>query len=170
MVARRADIMNILLALDDSPHSEAALQEVVSRFWPENTRFYVISVVEPFHPEYAGWHTSYVPLALEAQKDLVDSTRRLVEESAQRLISKFGSSCVKYDVLEGYIKDKILELARQWPADLIVMGSHGRRGFTRFLLGSISEAVVTHAPCSVEIVKLPHQREPHEQELARRAS
>ncbi len=148
--------MNILLPLDDSPYSEAALQAVLERAWAKGTRFYVLSVVEPFHPEYAGWHTSYVPLALEAQKELVDAAKVLVEGAGRLLEESFGKGCVTCEVMEGYIKDKILELAREWPADLIVMGSHGRRGFTRFLLGSVSETVVTHAPCSVEIVKLPH--------------
>lgn len=149
--------MNILLAMDDSPHSEAALMALLSRPWPESTQVFVVSVMEPFHPEYAGWHTSYVPLALEAQKELLEATSRLVERSAKQLQAKFGAGCVKYEVTEGYIKDKILEVARDWPADLIIMGSHGRRGLTRFLLGSVSEAVVTHAPCSVEIVRLPQQ-------------
>ena len=147
--------MNILLAMDDSPHSTAALDSIVSRPWPPDSYFKVISVVEPFHPEYAGWHTSYVPLAIEAQHELLDVTKGLVEESGKRLEERFGSDRVTSGVMEGYIKDKILETAREWPADLIVMGSHGRRGFTRFLLGSVSEAVVSHAPCSVEIVKLP---------------
>jgi nucleotide-binding universal stress UspA family protein len=146
--------MKILLAMDDSPHSRAALEGILKRPWPEGTRFRVISVVEPFHPEYAGWHTSYVPLAIDAQKELVETTQRLVNESAARLEEKFGTGSVKAEVLEGYIKDKILESAREWPADLIVLGSHGRRGFTRFLLGSVSEAIVAHSPCSVEIVKL----------------
>lgn len=148
--------MNILLAMDDSPHSFSALEAVLSRPWPEGSNFKVVSVVEPFHPEYAGWHTSYVPLALEAQKELLEATKRLVEDSANRLREKFGDDHVTCEVLEGYIKDKIIDTARDWPADLIVMGSHGRRGFTKFLLGSVSEAVVSHAPCSVEIVKLPH--------------
>lgn len=148
--------MNILLAMDDSPHSQAALAGLLARPWPEGSQFKIISVVEPFHPEYAGWHTSYVPLALEAQKELLESTKRMVEEAAAKLEQKFGQGTVSSEVLEGYIKDKILETARHWPSDLIVMGSHGRRGFTRFLLGSVSEAVVSHAPCSVEIVKLDH--------------
>jgi len=147
--------MNILLAMDDSPHSTAALESILARPWPPESCVKVISVVEPFHPEYAGWHTSYVPLAIEAQHELVDATKGLVDESVTRLQATFDSGRVEGAVLEGYIKDKILETAREWPADLIVMGSHGRRGFTRFLLGSVSEAVVSHAPCSVEIVKLP---------------
>ncbi len=160
--------MNILLAVDDSPHSLAALDSVLGRPWPKGSKFRVISVVEPFHPEYAGWHTSYVPLALEAQKEILESVKRLVVDATKKLEQQFGADNVVSDVFEGYIKDKILETAREWPADLIVMGSHGRRGFTRFLLGSVSEAVVSHAPCSVEIVRLPggHELEPAKHQAA----
>jgi nucleotide-binding universal stress UspA family protein len=46
-----------------------------------------------------------------------------------------------------------LSEAAEWEADLIVVGSHGRRGVNRFLLGSVSEAVALHANCSVEIIR-----------------
>jgi len=159
--------MNILVAIDESPYSKAALESVLKRPWPEAASFKVVNVVEPFHPEYAGWHTSYVPLALEAQKELVETAKKLVDESIKELIAAFGDHKVEGEVIEGYIKDKILEIAKTWPADLIIVGSHGRRGFTRFLLGSVSEAVVSHAPCSVEIVKIPHGH--HHEEGAAKA-
>jgi nucleotide-binding universal stress UspA family protein len=53
----------------------------------------------------------------------------------------------------GRAQDVILDEAERWGADLIVLGSHGYRAFKRFLLGSVSQAVATHAPCSVEIVR-----------------
>ena len=46
----------------------------------------------------------------------------------------------------------ILEEVKNWSADLVVLGSHGSKGLTRFLLGSVSETIVRHAPCSVEVV------------------
>jgi nucleotide-binding universal stress UspA family protein len=58
-------------------------------------------------------------------------------------------------VMRGDAKSAILDDAKSWGADLIVMGSHGRRGLERFLVGSVSEAVLRHAHCSVEIVRLP---------------
>jgi nucleotide-binding universal stress UspA family protein len=58
-------------------------------------------------------------------------------------------------VLSGNTKDVILEEAQEWAADLIVVGSHGRRGFKRFLLGSVSEAVAMKAHCSVVVVRGP---------------
>jgi nucleotide-binding universal stress UspA family protein len=47
----------------------------------------------------------------------------------------------------------ILDTAKTWGANLIVLGSHGRRGMDRFLLGSVSEAVAIHAHCSVEVIR-----------------
>ena len=55
-------------------------------------------------------------------------------------------------------KKIILDEAGQWGADLIFAGSHGRRGLDRFLLGSVSEAVALHAPCSVEVVRMDRAR------------
>ncbi len=164
--------MNILLGMDDSNHSLAALDSVLERAWPAGSQFKIISVVEPFHPEYAGWHTSYVPVAIEAQKELLEATKKMAQEGEEKLARVFGKDKVSCEVLEGYIKDKILEAAKLWPADLIVMGSHGRRGFTRFLLGSVSEAIVSHSPCSVEIVKLTNDGlnvQSNEQELAHKS-
>ena len=56
-------------------------------------------------------------------------------------------------VRTGDARDQIITYAAEWPAHLIVLGSHGRGGLDRFLLGSVSEGVVRHAPCSVEVVR-----------------
>jgi nucleotide-binding universal stress UspA family protein len=53
----------------------------------------------------------------------------------------------------GDIREKIIDAAEEWGADLIVVGSHGRSGIPRFLLGSVAEFVARHAKCSVEIVR-----------------
>lgn len=149
--------MNILVAIDDSTFSNAAVTSVTERTWPDGSKFKVLSVVEPFHPEYAGWHTNYMPVAVEAQKELVEAAKTLVNERVKKLTDAFGRQNVLAEVREGYVTDTILEAAKEWPADLIVVGSHGRTGITRLLLGSVSEAVVSQAPCSVEIVKMPQK-------------
>ena len=47
----------------------------------------------------------------------------------------------------------IIDEAKKWNADLIVVGSHGRTGLTRLLLGSVAQAIVVHGPCSIEVVR-----------------
>jgi len=64
-------------------------------------------------------------------------------------------------VLKGSQRDRIVEESKAWGADLIVVGSHGRRGLTRYLLGSVSEAVAMHAHCSVEVIRDRAFWDPH---------
>jgi nucleotide-binding universal stress UspA family protein len=57
------------------------------------------------------------------------------------------------EAILGHAEEVILAAAREWPADLILVGSHGHRAWERFMLGSVSQAVAWHAHCSVEIVR-----------------
>ena len=75
-------------------------------------------------------------------------------QQAERLLSKAGYK-TQTAVEEGDPKSKIIDQAKKWKADLIVMGSHGRKGLNRFLMGSVAETVSRHASCSVEIVRIP---------------
>jgi nucleotide-binding universal stress UspA family protein len=58
-------------------------------------------------------------------------------------------------VVSGYPKAAIVDEAKVWGADLIVVGAHGRRGLELLLMGSVSEAVAMHAHCSVEVIRSP---------------
>ena len=140
--------MNILLATDGSNCSEAAAQNIVRLFHPLDNEVRVLTVVEPISttvmPQMAP---GYYP-ELEDQKR---EARVLVERSA-KMLAEAGFK-VSTLVLTGDAKTMILDEAADWPADLIVVGSHGRKGIGRFLLGSVSEAVARHAACSVEIVR-----------------
>lgn len=149
--------MKILVAVDGAPCSKFAAESLAHRVWQAGTTFKIISVVEPFHPELAGWNSGFVPAAMEAQKERFDESSRLVRETAENLRASQAISgseiVVEEEVLEGHVKEIIVETARQWGADLIVMGSHGRHGVEKLFLGSISQGVLSDAPCSVEIVK-----------------
>lgn len=149
--------MKILVAVDGAPCSKFAAESLIHRVWQTDTTFKIISVVEPFHPELAGWNSGFVPAAVEAQKERFEESCRLVRETAAQLRASSSISgseiTVEEEVLEGHVKEKIVETARQWGADLIVMGSHGRHGVEKLFLGSISQGVLSDAPCSVEIVK-----------------
>jgi nucleotide-binding universal stress UspA family protein len=64
-------------------------------------------------------------------------------------------------VVEAEIRTGILDAATEWKADLIVLGSHGEKGLRQFFLGSVSESIARHAPCSVLIVRNPAVAESH---------
>ena len=78
-------------------------------------------------------------------------------ETVERVLVSAGLTAT-VAALSGNPKEVILEEAKKWNADLIVVGSHGRRGIKRLLLGSVSEAVAMKAPCSVVVVRGSSQR------------
>jgi nucleotide-binding universal stress UspA family protein len=148
--------MKILLAVDGSEFSQAAVDEIIRRPWPPETEVRVLSVIHPF---------PYIPapdpafLTAAAHFDSLNEERkraaRDADQAAQRIREKAPALRVGVESIEGSPKKMIVEEAERWGADLIVLGSHGYGAVKRFLLGSVSHAVVLHAPCSVEIVRGP---------------
>ncbi len=140
--------MELLLAIDDSKFSEAAKQAVLSRFRPQETEVLVLNVVQPLSSAPAPHITSgYAPELAEAIKRSKD----LVEKTARELRDKgFQADAASKT---GEVRGTIVDTAAEWRAELIVVGSHSRRGLERLLLGSVAEFVVRHAPCSVLVVR-----------------
>lgn len=147
--------MKVLLAIDSSECSRAAVESVSKRPWTEDTQILVLTIVEPALPEYASWHQGSAAVLNEVQTELLDKARKLVDERVEELKKKLPKVSVTGEVKEGKVRDTIVETAENWQADFIVMGSHGRTGFRKFLLGSVAEGVVSRASCSVEIIKAP---------------
>lgn len=136
--------MKILVALDGSDCSRSVIDHCLGSVFDEDTQLKLISVVDYFEP---------LP-ALEGIKEIeIESARKLLAKEAGRLMERFPSLNVSYRVLDGYIKSKIMEEARDWRADLIMLGSHGRRGIEKLLLGSISLAILNHAAIPVRVVR-----------------
>jgi nucleotide-binding universal stress UspA family protein len=147
--------MKVLLAIDGSECSEAALQAVIAQLRPDASAVRVIHAVNWEH---------IVPISLQfergsdvarAYQSLRDLTARdadaLVARAARQLQNAgFSTSTLAQ---EGEPRRVILDCAAVWHADLIVVGSHGRAGLDRLLLGSVSEHIARYAACSVEIVR-----------------
>ncbi len=144
--------MKILLAIDDSKYSEAATQAVASTVSSKNADVLVLAVVEPVifssPPQMAA---GYAPEMAERMKELGKSAAERVARAADSL--RAAGFAVSKRVVEAEARTGILEAATEWKADLIVLGSHGRKGLQRFLLGSVAESVARHARCSVLIVR-----------------
>ena len=138
--------MRILLAIDDSKFSEAATQVVIAQFQPQGTEVKVMNVVDLALPIPTSDAAGFREESLKHGQEVV---RR-----AEQMLNKAGYK-VRTAVEEGDPKSKIIDQATHWNAELIVVGSHGRKGIERFLMGSVAEGIVRHAPCSVEIVRIP---------------
>ena len=144
--------MKILLAIDDSKFSEAAIEAVIRQATPQETEVRVLHVIEPIliYPDDQAW--GYGPEAPQVLKEQRKEAEELVARAGQTLREK--NFKVMTAVEEGNPKEVIIDSAAEWHADLIVVGSHGRKGLDRFFMGSVSEAVARHAHCSVQIVRV----------------
>ena len=152
--------MRILLAVDGSSFSDAAVNEVASRPWPPASEVKVVTAFQvPLVPTPEVWAISdeYLP---ELERTAREQAQSVVDAAVARLVTSLDKSLtVTGEVLVGLPREAILEEAERWQADLIVMGSHGYGAWRGFLLGSVSRTVVTQAKCSVEVV---HRRQEHE--------
>ncbi len=142
--------MKILLTIDDSEFSDAATQKVIVQSRLRDTEVRVLHVMEPVY--VTGELAAYIPDISSVRAERLKQVEELVGRTAQTL--RAAGLKVSTAVEEGDPKSKIIDHADAWRADLIVLGSHGRKGLSRFFLGSVSEAVARHARCSVEIVRL----------------
>ena len=146
--------MRILLAVDGSPCSEAAVNEVASRPWPSNSELRIVSAFQiPLSPTPETWaiQPEYYD---EMERAVRQQAQKVVDVTSARLKKALGQSVnVTVQVLAGSPQSAILEEAECWKADLIVVGSHGYGTWHRLVLGSVSQAVMLHAKCSVEVVR-----------------
>jgi nucleotide-binding universal stress UspA family protein len=148
--------MKVLLAIDGSPHSQAAVTECAKQPWPEHTEVRILTVLhapipllsEPTLVIAAGHMEQIFELRRQAPA-LVNAARDMIRDAAP-------AATVTTKIVEGVPTDAILEEAAGWGADLIVLGSHGNGRFWRTVLGSVSGAVVANAPCSVQVVRAKH--------------
>jgi nucleotide-binding universal stress UspA family protein len=151
--------MKILLAIDDSKFGEAATHAVLSQVRQDHTQVLVLHALDwtnfmPTPFPVVGVQPIFSEGQLESIIESETQTAQdLVKTAAERLRSAGFDATTS--VREGDPKMVILDCATEWCADLIVVGSHGRKGVTRFVLGSVSEAVARYAHCSVEIARLP---------------
>lgn len=148
--------MRILLAVDDSQHSSAATQNLLERPWPSGTRVAVLSVAPtallvpgPYAGE--GMALTYANLT----RSMMGGAQAAADKVAAMLLAGAPLD-VETIVREGDPRREIVEAAKDWDADLIVVGSHGRTGIQRLILGSVAEYVVRHAACSVEVSRRPN--------------
>lgn len=152
--------MKILLAVDGSACSDAAVEALARRPWPPESEVKVITAAAmPVPVGMEPWAVS--PDYFEELDKSVRKAARGVIDSALLKLKTIADKTVKIttEIIQGPPGQVIVDEAEEWGADLIVMGSRGLGAWNRLLLGSVSSAVVHHAKCSVEIVRTRQTRE-----------
>jgi nucleotide-binding universal stress UspA family protein len=143
--------MKIILAIDDLKSGAAAVEALFGLTPSKNIEVIVVHVLEPpsvlVGREMRSKHRELKTLWHESEQQAQETV-----DGAARLLRLYGFAVTSL-IEHGDPKSRIIEIAERENADLIVLGSHGRKGVTRFLMGSVSEAMSRYAPCSVEIVR-----------------
>ena len=147
--------MKIILAIDGKKYSEAAADMLARLHLNAEDHLRIVNVVDMAVPLATDLYGGYLPEAPDFEKAAKDNAQQIVTAAKERVASFFGENCPEMatDVLFGSPDSRIVETAEEEKADLIIMGSHGYKRWERLLLGSVSDSVVRHAPCSVLIVR-----------------
>ena len=146
----------ILLAVDGSAYAEAAARAIAERPWPARSEVRVLSVVEVVLP---AMHALFDPPFVQSDEvqrlrlEAVARAQRAVSDAVAILAPSGLAVSETISVLLDGTKEVILQEALDWGADWLFVGSHGRQGAERLLMGSVSEAIAMQANCSVEVVR-----------------
>ncbi|MCW5960717.1 MAG: universal stress protein [Pyrinomonadaceae bacterium] len=148
--------MKVLIPVDGSENSKLALDEVARRAWNEGSSFKIIHVVHP-PIQVTDMMGVGAELAKDTLQKLVEKGRIILDEAETILKSKIGEFPVTTQLIETPTfqspQEVIVSTAESDGTDLIVMASRGFSLWKRITVGSVSLAVIQHAPCSVEIVR-----------------
>lgn len=147
--------MNIVLAVDNSPHSQVAIDVVLNRVWPEGSTLKVFSAVEKREHVFAVMKSDE---AESFQGKALSAAKTFTEDVSAKIQAKFPKLNVTSEAALGDCKELILDQVN-WPADLIVVGSHGRQGLPRLFLGSVSQTVLLYSPVSTLVARYQHAHE-----------
>jgi len=138
----------VLVAFDESPQATAALHHALSN--TDDAEIHVLHVNDP-----RNWAGSagvdgvfYADDSFERSKEAAEA----VLEKAKDIAREYDTEIVTATEV-GIVSDTIVSYAEDHDVDQIVLGSHGRRGLSRFLLGSVAERVVRRAPGTVTVVR-----------------
>ncbi len=142
---------NVLLAIDGNFYGKVISDFVVNHHWAPNTQFKLIHVIDPSSDDV------YTEAQWEREEQA--ESKELLEEVAVRIQKVLPETNVSQFIRHGEPRAEILKEAEEWPAHLIVLGSHGRRSHAnRSSLGSVSLSVLSQAQSTVILVRVPQRK------------
>ncbi len=143
----------VLVALDHGDTSDDVFNQALALATATQASLYLLSVLTPENDDglmFSPYSDGDWQLYVERYQAVETATRKLLQDFVDR--AKETGLAAESTQKIGSPGPVICKLAQTWEADLIVVGSHGRKGLGEMLLGSVSNYVVHHAPCSVMVI------------------
>lgn len=140
----------IMVAVDGSDTAGRGLQEAINLARDQKARLAIVHVIDLVVVYGAGqFPGSYIDATREFGRNTIEQARKTAQ--AAGIEPEMQSPEI---ITTGYhVADTIAQLATDWKADLLVVGTHGRRGVSRLLIGSVAERIVRVAPCPLLLVR-----------------
>ena len=147
--------MRIVIGYDGSAGADAAVREAIERAWPAGTEVRLVTAVPSvIAPPAAGGIEYYGPVWEKARA----VAREQAHARLMKVLEGFRARldlATSYELRDEDPKTALIEVAREWKADLMILGSQGTSALGRLFVGSVCHSMVSHAPCSVEVVRTP---------------
>lgn len=149
--------MKVIVPIDVEPYISAQSEFIESYNWPENTEIVVVHVLHSLMVERTMLSSQvYIEQIMKDAKKLAE---KMTTEFVVALKSKCPNLKVWQELREGDAIKEILKCAKEREAGMIVMGSHGRQGVGRVVLGSVAYSVLAKAPCRTIILGVPERKD-----------
>lgn len=142
------DAKNVLVAVSGLGDSDCLLEHVANYSWPRGTKFQVVHVVEPNEIFAHGFST-----AQAAIDEGMTRAALVTDYCADSLKQKLPNFSIEKIVRQGVPVEEILTVASEWPAHLIMIGSHGKNTAGSLFLGSVSTRILTRSQCAVVVFR-----------------
>jgi len=152
LIKKRVPVLRrVVVAVDGSKDAWAGVEQLLQMPLPEVAQVTVVSVVPPLPIDSSEQPLTLSGFLEQLRTPLLKKAQSVAKEAAER-IEKAGFE-VKTAVVHGHPSHEIVKVAEAERADLVVVGSRGLTGNTRFLTGSVSDGVIKYAPCAVLVVR-----------------
>jgi nucleotide-binding universal stress UspA family protein len=157
LIARTPTCTRALVALDGTPVADRIVDTVAEAAYLRDVHLEAISVAPSTAPGPGVMLSGAYGMPITWYEDAVGIARRTLEEGVATAAQRLRSSGLdaSWSVYEGDPAATIIEVAKRTGADLVVVGTHGRTGLSRLLLGSVARNVLQHAHASVLVLREP---------------
>lgn len=143
-----------LVCVDDSPVTDRIFSSLHQHIWQPAAALRIVHVLEPDTDSLSEDPKTDAELCVERMNQRRRKMQEMIDDKIAAHKQEFPNLQVSGEVMEELdAADTILEIEKSWSPDLILMGSHGRQGIERLLLGSVSEKISALASCSVQILR-----------------